>query len=244
MPLISFCQDYVINLKGDTLRGTVRIFSIDPVDEVRVVVNKKKIHLTALKARAIFFKNDVYHSVRHGQTQKFMKVIKPGYLSLYGFNPPNQVNYNVLLLVKKNGQTMEIPNISFKKLMIDFLSECEPLTDSIKEEKFKRNDLNDIVDMFNNCNDPLKKGNTPARPLASLDNDKKLSELDAFNKKITALETFSAKKDVLDILGDIKVKLEKQETIPSYLYSVLKTHLANQPTVSDDLEKLIALLSK
>lgn len=245
MPLISFCQDYVINIQGDTLKGTVRILSIDPIDQVRVVVNKKKITLTALKARSIFFNNEVYHSVRNGQTQKFMKLVKPGFLSLYAFKLPNQTSYDGLLLVKKSGQSMEVPNLGFKKIMMEFLVECEPVTDSIKEEKLKRKDLNDIIERFNTCSDLLRKGNDPTvRPLASYDTDKKLTEVDAFKKKVEALETFSAKKDVIDILGDIKQKLEKQDTIPSYLYDVLKTHLSNQPAVSDDLAKLIALLSK
>ena len=244
IPLLSFCQDYVINLQGDTLRGTVRIITMDPIDQVRVTVDKKKTNLTALKARTIFLNQETYNSVRNGQTQKFMKLIKPGFLSLYGFKLPNQTQYDGLFLVKKSGQSMEVPNLGFKKLMMAFLSECEPVTDALEEETLKRKDLNDIIDKFNTCSDLLRTGgDTGVRPLASYDNDKKIGAVDAFKKKVDALETFSVKKDVLDILSDIREKLEKQESIPSYLYGVLKSHLANQPAMTEDLEKLIALLS-
>src|SRR6187431_2863903 len=170
VPLLSFCQDskdYVINLQGDTLRGTVRILSMDQIDQVRIVINKKKTFLTALKVKAIFFKNETYHSVRYSNTQKFMKVVKSGFLSLYGFPLPNQTRYDGRLLAKKGGETMEVPNLAFKKAMIGFLSECESVTEALKNETLKAKDLNEIIDKFNACMDTKKGNNATVRPLDS-----------------------------------------------------------------------------
>jgi len=247
IPSLSFCQeanDYVIDLKGDTLRGRVRILSLDPVDQVQVVINKKKTTLTATKARAIFFENETYHSVRNGNTQKFMKVIKSGFLSLYAYKLPNQTRYDGLFLAKRNGQSMDVPNLGFKKIMAEFLAECPAVSEGLKDETLKRNDLNKIVDTFNKCNETAKKENTSVKLLSTDSGKEKFDALEAFQKKVEGVENFTAKKDVLDVLQDIKVKLEKQEPIPSYLYGVLKTHVADQPTLTEDLDKLIALLSK
>jgi hypothetical protein len=243
-PLASFCQDYVITLQGDTLKGKVRILSMEPIDQVQVIVGKKKTTLPALKAQAVFFDQQWYRPAQYLQTIKFMKVIKSGFLNLYSFKPPNQNTYGGFLLVKRGGQSTEVPNLGFKKIMSGFLTECPAVSDDIKEEKLKRKDLDKIIDLFNACIDAQKKGNVVLlQPLTDASTEKKLSEVETFRKKVEALDVFSAKKDVLDILNDIKEKLEKQESIAPYLYGVLKTHLAGHPAMTEDLEKLIASLS-
>jgi hypothetical protein len=243
-PLASFCQDYVITVQGDTLRGKVRILSMEPIDQVQVIVDKKKTTVAALKVHAVFFDQQLYRPAQYLQTVKFMKVVKSGFLNLYSFKPPNQNAYNGLLLVKRGGQSTEVPNLGFKKIMSGFLEECPAVSEDIKQDKLRRKDLDKIIDMFNACIDVQKKENVVfLQPLTNPTAEKKLGELETFRKQVDALDVFSAKKDVLDILNDIKEKLEKEEAIPPYLYGVLKTHLANHPAITDDLEKLIATLS-
>lgn len=60
--------------------------------------------------------------------------------------------------------------------------------------------------------------------------------------KVTALEDFSGKQDVLDLLSDITDKISRQQGVSNYQLETLKTLLKEKDSVKEDLEKVIAVL--
>ena len=117
--------DYAVTSKGDTLKGKVKIFTYDLLDRVQVAVDKKKKMFTCLEVRPVSIDKEIFHTVKYEQGYRFMKIIKPGFLSLYGFRLTNQMSYDGQFLVKKDGSSMEIPNLTFKRSMANFLGECK-----------------------------------------------------------------------------------------------------------------------
>jgi hypothetical protein len=233
-------QDYVVTLKGDTLRGATKILTYNKLDKVEIRVDGKKKVFSALEARTVASKNALYHTVQlPGTGIMYMKLLRKGYLSLYGFRLPNQVAYDGLYLRKLDGQSMEVPNLTFKKSMSEFLSDCESLKEKLKSGEYGKRDLEKIVDAYNECRETQPK--KPVEPVAVVDD--KIQYMDELLKKLEGSD-FATQKDAVDILKDIRNKSAKGETIPNYLLEGFKSSVAGQSGLAEDLQKLISLLQK
>jgi hypothetical protein len=166
-----------------------------------------------------------------------MQILKSGYLSLYAFNFPNQYMFDGRYMVKLDGSALEMPNISFKKMMINFLEECSEVTDRIKKGELGKSDINTIIDEYNICVTKLKPA---SNAIATSEELKALQNLSA---KVRELN-FDAKEDALDILNDMQSKLEKKEKVSNYLVGGLEAALKDQSTLTEDLTKFTDLLKK
>ena len=251
IPLLGFSQDYVINVQGDTLKGDVKILFNDPVDQVVVKVDGKKNHLNALKAKEVKHQGQLYRSVRLDNTQKFMKVLISGYMSLYAFNPTGQAGFNGRLLRKVTGQSLDVPNLSFKKFMIDFTQECPDVSEKIKDETLKKNDLNTIITTFNQClstktatPSPVTMLTPPSEPPVTDAQSTKIKTIENFQNKVDALANFQSKKSVTELLKDIAEKVKTNQTIWNYQIEALKGYFTEKEAMTSDLETLIATLTK
>lgn len=240
---LATAQDYVVQLKGDTIRGVAKILSYERLDkvEIRAEGKGKKQLFTALEARTVFYKGETYHTVQlEGVGLKYMKLIKKGYLSYYGFRLPNQVTYDGLYLRKLDGKGMEVPNLTFKKTLSDYLGDCESLKNKLKAGDYSKRDLEKIIDEYNECKE--KPQQAAPQPLV-ISNDK-TQAIDELLKKLNASADFATKKDAQDILTDIRNKSSRNESIPNYLLEGLKSNLNGQADLSDDLKKVLELLQK
>src|SRR5258708_33286788 len=123
---------------GDTLRGKVKIMSYDQLDRVQVGEKKNKTTLTARQVKTAFTEGETYHPQQSNHTIRFMKLVKPGYLSLYAFKEENQNFYGGRSLIKKDGTKTEGPNLSFKKIINEFLGDCPELREKIKSGQKRR----------------------------------------------------------------------------------------------------------
>lgn len=240
---VLIAQDYVVILKGDTLRGSVKLLSYDRLDRVEIKADGKKKVFTALEARSVFYKNELYHTIQlESVGLKYMKLIKGGYLSIYTFRPVNQVTYDGVYLYKRSGQGIEMPNLTFKKGLSDFLDDCITVKTKIKDGVLSKRDINKIVDEYNQCLESLQKAN--AVPVVEEKPSEKLVALDNLIAKVEANPNFDSKKDALDILKDLRNKSYRNETIPNYLVEGLKANLSSQTALSEELQKVIVLLQK
>ena len=235
-------NDYLITLRGDTLRGDVRLLTYEKIDRVEIRVDGKRKSFSALEARTVFSDNEMYHTMSlPGNGLRFMKLIKSGYLSLYSFRTLTQPTYSGLFLIKRAGIGLEVPNLTYKKTMTEYMGDCPTLAERIKAGEFPKNTLEKLVDEYNACKENAATVTTSAPELSSEDElSKALSQLIG---KIES-ETFSTKKDALDILTDIRNKSSRKEAIPNYLVESLKSTLKDQTSLAGDLEKLVALLQK
>jgi hypothetical protein len=232
-----FCQsDYLITLKGDTLYGEVKILSYDIVDRVQLTVDKKKKSFTALEARAVFLNKEVYHSVRHDNRYNFMVLKQSGYLSLYGFRIDNQTTYDGRFLVKRDGDAIEVPNLTFKKTMQEFLKDCMSVSDRVKSGELGRKNLDTLITLFNVCIDE----NTRLAALANstiVTSEISVPAIETLKNKIEN-SSLSSKQDILDLIKDIETKVKGSQPVPNYLIEGLKGYLLDTE-YKEDLEKLI-----
>ncbi|MBK5280152.1 MAG: hypothetical protein JJE09_14940 [Bacteroidia bacterium] len=238
----SFGQsDFVITIKGDTLYGKAQILSYDIVDRVQITIDKKKKSLTALEAKAVFLNNEMYYSVRYDTRYKFMIQEQSGYLSLYRFRIDKQFRYDGRYLVKRDGNAIEVPNLTFKKTMQEFLKDCSAVSDKIKSGELGRNHLDTLITLYNNCIDQ-NTAQALQTSLSTVESEASLMTVEILQKKIEA-STISSKLDVLDLLNDIVAKVKSNQTVPNYLTDGLKGYLSDTE-YSEDLEKLVAALQK
>lgn len=234
-------SDYLVTTKSDTLMGDIRILSYDQLDRVQVNRNGKKEIYSAIDVLILKKGEDFYKSVQMDKSIRVMKIIKSGYLSLYGFKLPNQSTFDGLYLLKLDGSSMEVPNLGFKKIMASYLEDCEEVSTKLKNGDLGKGNIKEIVDAYNVCVSK-EKPVVPASP-ESLNKINQIEAIQNLKNKIKE-QTFSTKEDALDILGDIESKVDRNETISKYLLDGLQSALKDQPALSQDLEKLIDLFKK
>ena len=239
-------SDYAVTSKGDTLRGRTKILSYDFLDRVQVLEGKKKKQYTALEVKSVNMDGETYHTVKYDQSYRYMKLIKSGFLSLYGFRLQNQSSYDGQYLVKKNGTSMEIPNLTFKKGMAGFLEECPELVTKIKNGDLGRRDVDQIIDRFNSCLqfETEKKAVETAPVVVTKEEEEKMVAINSLIGKVEGTADFSEKADVLDLLKDLRSKVGRKEILPNYLTKDIKKNLSSQPQLTEDVDKLLELLKK
>jgi len=228
--------NYIITTKSNTIHGTVKILSYDVMDRVSVSVGGRKQNFTAVQVLTLHKDSATYVPVQHDKTIRFMQVLRSGYLSLYGYRQEGQTSYDSRLLAKMNGAKLDVPNIGFKRILGDFLQDCESTSAKVKEGEFERSNLEAIVDDYNSCvADQNKISHAIVKPTPAME---------AVSSLRTKVERSSleSKKDVVDMLNDIEGRLRQKQTIPTYLTNGLKSSLANQKDFEEDLNKLLAEL--
>lgn len=236
--------DYVVTLKGDTLKGKVKILTYDRLDRVQVVAENKKQNYSALEARVVSFKGLIYHTISLGQGFRYMQLLQPGFLSLYAFRLENQSSYEGRYLVKKDGSGIEVPNLTFKKTLSGFLAECPEVVERIKSGDFGRRDLTQIIERYNSCIQfkTERKIEQPTQVITEKESD----QMVALNSLITKVEASSLdnKTDLIDLIKDLRSKVGRNEILPNYLLKDIKNQLGALPDFTPDVEKLLLLLKK
>ncbi len=243
--LNAFAQaDYVVTLKGDTLRGKVKILTYDRLDRVQVAAENKKQNFSALEARVVSFKGLIYHTISQGQGFRYMQLLQQGFLSLYAFRLENQSSYEGRYLAKKDGSGIEVPNLTFKKSLANFLNECPEVVERIKSGDFGKRDLTQIIERYNSCIQIIteRKIEQPKQVITEKESD----QMVALNSLITKVEASSIenKTDLLDLIKDLRSKVGRNEILPNYLLKDIKSQLGALPDFAADVEKLLLLLKK
>jgi hypothetical protein len=216
-------QDYVVNTKGDTLYGQVKPVTFGSEKKVQVSsADKKKTLLPIFHVRAFTYKGETFHPVKTSTGYSFMKLVKPGYLSLYKYQLENQVNYDGQYLTKRDGTGIEVPNLSFKKLMAKYLSDCADVSERIDNGELNKKDLTQIVDEYNACIEQRTVNHEKVNTVAV----KKLESWDVLEKSVTEKPDFEGKSDALEMITEIKAKVNRNEKVPNFLIEGLKNVLA------------------
>jgi hypothetical protein len=231
-------QDYVVTLKGDTIYGRIKVHAYGPEKKVQVAtVDGEKNAYSILQIRSFNLKGEKYAPVRAASGYVFMKLIKEGYLSFYAFQLPNQVTYDGQYLLKKDGHGIEVPNLAFKKIITRYLEDCEAVTSKIESGELGRNSIEKIVDAYNLCITG-KTNNQPQAVVQKTQQSKKLDAWAALEEKVKDNPDFEGKSDALEMITEIKSKIEKEEKIPNFLVEGLKSNLSNT-ALSEDLDNAL-----
>jgi hypothetical protein len=223
MMLVAQCaqaQDFVVTAKGDSISGKVRPLhsSTDPKVQVTPENGKKQV-FSVLQVQRFRYRDELFKPVRFNNRYAFMKVLKDGYLSLFAFQVENQVTFDGLYLTKKDGTGMEVPNLVFKKAISKYLSDCPSVSKSVESGDLGKRDIEKIVDEYNGCIDR----NTSVTTIQT----KKMGAWDVLHEKVKAKPDFQGKSDALEMISEIKLKVQRSEKVPSFMIEGLKNSLAN-----------------
>ncbi len=234
----SHAQDKVVTIKGDTIHGKLKILANGTKKEVSITTqDKKKAVYSVTQMQSFFMKGEKFKAVATPQGIKFMKVIQEGYLSLMGFQPPNQTSYDALYLLKKDGSGTEVPNLTFKKGVTKFLNDCPSIADQIDNGTLGKKDLTKIIDEYNAC--ITNRTNNQTRIAATVtEQNKKISSVDKLEEKVKAKDEFEGKADALEMITDIKGKIKRGEKIPKFLIDGLRGSLTNA-ALTEELESAL-----
>jgi hypothetical protein len=220
-------QDYVVTTKSDTLYGSVKPITFSTDKKVQVTTaDKKKTVFSILQVRSFSLKDEVYTPVRTPKGYVFMKLLKPGYLSLLAFQIENATGYDGMYLLKKDGNGIEVPNLAFKKIVSGFLDDCADVNRKIASGEFTKRNLDKLVDEYNAC----VKSRTESQDQVIATNKQvaeKINAWDDLEAKVKAKEDFQGKQDALDMITDIKSKINRKEKVPNFIVEGLKSSLTN-----------------
>ncbi len=235
-------QDYAITSKGDTLRGKIKPLTFGP--DKKVVVkeeNGKKTTLTIFQTKAYVIEGETFHPVKYVKGYVFMKLVKPGYLSLYAFQPENQTTYDGYYLLKRDGAGTEVPNLGFKKILGKFLADDVLLAEKLDKGDYGKRQLNEVIDEYNQYID--KKSVFHGESVAiQKEKSKSLSAWQNLEDKVKSKDNFDAKENVLEMIADVKNKIKNAEKIPNFLIESLRNSLS-QTELKEDLENALKALN-
>jgi hypothetical protein len=239
----SKAQDFLVTAKGDTVTGALKPISFGPEKKVQVTsADKKKSLYSIFQIKSYNYKGETYHPVKNDKGYTFMKLVKPGYLSLYSFQIEGQTTYDGLYLAKRDGSGMEVPNLSFKKMMERFLEDCPVVAAKIDNGELGKREINQIVDEYNGCiqNRTVNHGAVIATNQLK---EKKSEPWEVLEAKVKEQPDFEGKQDAMEMIGEIRTKIKRGEKVPNFLVEGLKTSLS-QTDLSSELETALAELNK
>ncbi len=245
-------QDYAITLKGDTLRGKANIMNYDILDRIDFFDLKqdKKFKFTSIQLKEVGMNGHRYHTIRTDYGFRMAQLEKAGYLSLYLAQSPRGTNYEVQWLVKKDGSSIEVPNLAFKRTMMEFLSDCGEVSDRIKKDELHRKELLLIIDQYNSC---LASRSNAAQPVAAVTpaaetistqpSNPQADDLTKLKDEISADPSVASKNDLLDLITDIIQKVKDQKSVSRYQLDLFEG-MVKGTTYEEKAGKIIASLRK
>ena len=229
-------SDYVITTKNDTIRGKVKFLNFGSSKNIQVTTAQgKKSTYSIIQIKVAYMGDETYVPVRHERTYELMKVIKAGYLNMYAFQNANQVGWDGRYLLTMDNRGLELPNLGFRKIMIKYLTGCPTLTKRIESNELTKSDIDEIVDQYNACiNASSKQAAQSQEPVVV-----KKTTWDNLENTVAQLEDFGSKNNCLDMIKDIKSKINRKEAIPEYILDALTNALKDQAYASELLKQAI-----
>lgn len=235
-------QDFLVTTKGDTVAGKLKLLLFDAEKKVQVAdASTAKTIYSIFQISSFRLKNETYKPVKGPTGFTFMKLLKEGYLSLLSFQPQNQVNYDGRYLLRKDGSGTEVPNLSFKKIMASFLSDCPSISAQIQSGELSKKDLEKIINGYNDCIEQKTIAQPVAQPASVVVDAQRISPWETLEQKVNGHEAFEGKENIQEMITEIKNKIYKQEKVPNFLLQGLKDGLTI-PELQGDLNAAIQSL--
>jgi hypothetical protein len=228
-------QDYAINVRGDTIRGSIKVYNYTSDLKIQVTdKDSKKQTIPIFQVKSYSKDNEIYHPVKGPNGYRFMKLLKEGYLSLYAFQQEKQMSYDGLLINKKDGTFLEVPNLNFKKSLRKYLEDCPSTVEKIEGGVFQKKDLQVIVEDYNTCVQKNNSARSEPAPASEVIRSE-TSALYLLEEKVKSLGDFPGKPDALEMISEVRNKISRKEKIPNFLLEGLKNSLKDA-NVAKELE--------
>lgn len=234
---LSISQEYIITIKGDTLRGEITIeLPNDNYDEVFITTDDEKIRLKAYQLIKLVKDSVTYKPVKFADKYHLMKLISDGYLSHYQYRN-GTYDFGVNFLLKADGDGFDVPNLGFKKSMSEFVDECEPLSNKILNKELGRNDLNEIVSEYNNY---IQKNTLKSKLNVNAVMDSQHPAIKMLNELKEEIPQDNTELNTL--INDMLSKLVAGNSVPGYLISALKDQTNDIPELKEKVEAIAQVI--
>ena len=142
--------EYYIDNSRDTIFEKIKLplKSQDIADYFYIGSESKKIYANSVLT---VFKEDQYISVNHYNRHYLMRCEAcNGYLKILEYKNKGELNYDGKILLKENGDKVDVPMFGFRQKIALFLKDC--MSDSSFEKKYlKKSNLKKIVEDYNSC---------------------------------------------------------------------------------------------
>jgi len=226
-------SDYVVTIKGDTIKGEVLFLNVrGNIERLHLEIEgQKKKNFMATQLRSAFVDSSDIKIIKYLDKYRFMKVVASGYLNLLYFRADGSLTFNQVFLYKNDGEMTELPRLNFKSRMSDFVDECDDVAIKIKNRELKIGDLDKIIKEFNDCIDRKTLQSTNAvTQLAQPDlNDQTGDSFESkriiSNLRVKFKESNLPNTDFDEIMDDIDQKIDQGKKVPGYLIEALKESL-------------------
>lgn len=231
-------QDYVLTSRGDSLVGEVKPLNYGPEKKVQIITGEKEKQTFSLfEVREFSSDGEIYHPIKGEVSYVFMKLLQPGYLSLYAYQLENQTRFDGLFLKKADGAGMVVPNLGFRKYVSQFLEDCPAVSERVKEGDLNKKNLSDVISAYNTCitNRTVDHHQVIAQ---HEERSEKINAWDSLEEKVKGIE-FAGKANALEMIAEIKKKIARQESIPNFLVEGLKNSLKGTGAEPDLEEALV-----
>lgn len=248
---ILLAQDYIVTLQKDTIKGDVSIpLPKEFMEEVRIETSDTKNLYKAHQVLSVFTDSTFYEPVKLGNKYRLMEVAESGYLTLYLYRADLSYDFNSYYLQKKSLEGLEVPNISFKRIMSTYLENCPTVVEKIENKTLRRDDLEQIVKEYNLClkerTELIYEGKIDITEEATgKENNDEIKE----NSTVALIRSIQASIDgkknteLATLLADIKDKVSNNEPVPGYLKSALKEQTAGMTAIEKEVEELLKAIN-
>ncbi|MFY0651257.1 MAG: hypothetical protein JXQ96_04455 [Cyclobacteriaceae bacterium] len=243
LPALCQDEDYALTVRGDTLRGKLSIID-NPVSVQSLVVkvNKKKQSYPCYRISKLYKSENIYHVAKVEGRYQFVQLVKEGYLSLYRYTPKDQQSLQMFqgsVLITKDSRYQIVPNLGFRKQMMNFLEDCEEVQAKIENQEFTRKQLDEIIDEYNDCIpgvQTIKPGDIVEEIVYVPDT----AEIDQLITAVQEDKELSSNKELSEMLKDVKKRIAEGDELPSYLGNILKSNLEGKQDLLQLLDKVLA----
>lgn len=217
-------QDYIVTNLGDSLTGEVKPLLYGSEKRVQFTdADGEKSTFTIFEVREFSYEGDVFHPVKGDNGYVFMKLLQPGYLSLYAYQPENQTRFDGRFLRKLDGESMVVPNLGFKKYLSRFMEDCPEVAARIEAGEFSKRNLDELIDSYNTC--VIERTASQQQAMAGKEAQyNKISPWIALEDDVRE-RNFSEKATALEMIAEVKKKILRQEHIPNFLLEGLRNSL-------------------
>lgn len=238
---VSGQNGYIITTSGDSISGKISLLLPSKFhEEVQIKTENDKQRFKAYKVTHMMIDEEAYHTVKLENIYKFMLLQTKGYASLYKYRSEQSFEFNGLYLLKKDGTGIDVPNFNFKKLIGNFVSDCEEVAVKVNDRTYRKSNIDELLEAYNACisSGEVYKYATLQKIAANSD------EITLVVEIMDRAKAIDPESELVTLLTDIKSKIEKGETVPKYLKSALKEQTADIDDVKDKVSELLKKLSK
>ena len=233
----AYAQDWLVTTSADTLKGEIEIeLPMERYEELTLKNDEGKQRFKAYQVIEFEHNGQKYKTVKHAGVYRIMLVDSEGYLSQYRYRVDQGYEFASVFLMKTDGESLEISNLTFKRSLSKFLDDCQSVVDGLTNKKYKRADLDQIVSDYNAC---IEKKTSKVQ--VTENTSKSPTQVD--HPGIAIIESILMKidnsGDLYAMLNDIKSKLSSGEKVAGYLKSALKEQAADQENIKEEVDQLL-----